>query len=151
MNHSELQTLMSSYLDGEVNDVDKAKVLSHLDICAQCRQFIEHTKQLREAIRAMDAIELPYGFADRTARLVERGDEQIEEWLGVEPLARNTFFVIAVTVFMMFLLTSFNKGTSSSIVEVLIDGSDGDSIATQVLLRPGDFSKNDLLYAVMTK
>jgi anti-sigma factor RsiW len=151
MKHSELQMLLSSYLDGEVNDADNAKVLSHLDTCAECKQFIEHVKQMREAIRSLGEIELPYDFAARTARLVERGDEQVEEWLGVEPLARNTFFVIAVTVLVMFFLTSFNKGASPGIAEVLIDGSDGDSAATQVLLQPGDLSKNDLLYAVMTK
>jgi anti-sigma factor RsiW len=151
MNHNDLQMLLSSSLDGEVNDADKAKVLSHLGTCAECRQFVEHTKQMREAIRALGEIELPYDFVDRTARLAERGDEQVEEWLGVEPLARNTFFVIALTVFMMFLFTSFNSGTSLGITEVFIEGSEGDSVATQVLLQTGDFSKNDLLYAVMTK
>jgi anti-sigma factor RsiW len=151
MNHKELQMLLSSYLDGEVNDADNAKVLSHIDTCVECRQFSEQAKQMREAIRALGEIELPYGFAAQTVRLAERDDEQVEEWLGVEPLARNTFFIIAVTVFMMFLLTSFNNGTSPGIAEALIEGSDGDSVATQVLLQPGDFSKNDLLYAVMTK
>jgi hypothetical protein len=151
MNHSELQMLISSYLDGEVNDADKVKVLSHLDTCAECRQFVEYAAQMHEAILSLGAIELTNDFAARTARLLERGDEQIEEWLGVEPLARNTFFAIAAVVLVMFFLTNFNKGTSPGITEVLIDGSDGDSAATQVLLQPGSLSKNDLLYAVMTK
>ena len=151
MNHNDLQMLLSSYLDGEVDDAEKAKVLSHLDTCAECRQLSEYFKQSHEAIQAIDEIELPYDFAIRTARLAEKGDEQVEEWLGVEPLARNTFFAIAVAVLMIFLLTSSNNGVSPGIAEVLIEGSDGDALATQVLLQGGDLSKNDLLYAVMTE
>jgi anti-sigma factor RsiW len=151
MNHEELRMLLSSYLDGEVNDIDKTKVISHIETCDECQQFIEHTKQIREAVQAIGGIELPFDFAARTSRLTERRNEQAEEWLGVEPLARNTFFAIAVSVLMIFLLTNINKDVSASITEVLINGSDGDSIATQVLLQPGTLSKNDLLYAVMTK
>jgi anti-sigma factor RsiW len=151
MNHNEQQLLVSSYLDGDIKNDDRAIVLSHLDDCAECRLFMDHAKQIREAVRAMDEIELSHSFAAQTVRLAERGDDQVEEWLGVEPLARNTFFAIAITVFLIFFLTSYNNGTSPGITEVLIEASEGESVATQVLLQPGDFSKNDLLYAVMTK
>jgi hypothetical protein len=151
MNHNDLQMLLSSYVDGEANDADKAKVLSHINNCSECRIFVNYAEQMREAFRALGEIELPYSFAAQTVRLVERGDDQVEKWLGVEPLARNTFFAIVLTVLLIFFLTSFNNGTSTGITEVLIEGSEGDSVVTQVLLQPGDFSKNDLLYAVMTK
>jgi predicted anti-sigma-YlaC factor YlaD len=151
MNHDELQKLMSSYLDGEANEADKAILLSHLDDCTECRLFIDHANQIHKAIRALGEIELSHSFASRTVQVVERGNDQVEEWLGVEPLARNTFFAIAITVFLMFVLTSMNNAASPGITEVLMEESGGDSVATQVLLQPGDFSKNDLLYAVMTK
>jgi hypothetical protein len=51
----------------------------------------------------------------------------------------------------MFFLTSSNNSASPGITEVLLDTSDGDSVATQVLLQSGDLSKNDFLYAVMTR
>jgi anti-sigma factor RsiW len=151
MSHKEIQLLMSSYLDGEIRDSEELKVRKHLDVCSECRQFVKTAREIREEIRMLGEIELPYAFALRVAHSVERRDEQAREWLGIEPLARNMFFAIAVIVFVMFLLTSFNKGASPGIAEVLIEGSDGDSVATQVLLQPGDLSKNDLLYAVMTK
>ena len=151
MNHNEFQILLSSYIDNEIDDAEKVIVLSHLQTCAECKKFIEDAKQVRETIRAIGEAELAGDFAARTAQLMERNDEQIEEWHRVEPLARNTFFAIAVSVLMIFLLTNITKEVSASITEVLINGSDGDSIATQVLLQPGTLSKNDLLYAVMTK
>jgi anti-sigma factor RsiW len=151
MSHKEIQLLMSSYLDGEISDSEELKVLEHLDVCSECRQFVKNAREIREEIRDLGEVELSYAFTERVTHLARRSDEQARDWLGIEPLARNTFFAIAVTVLVMFLLTSFNKGASPGIAEVLIDGSDGDSVATQVLLQPGDLSKNDLLYVVMTK
>ena len=151
MNHSELQMLLSSYLDGEVDDADTAKVLSHLDICSECRQFIEHIKQMRETIRAMGEVELPNDFAARTARLLEKDDEQIQEWLGVEPLARNTFFAIAFLVLVIFMFTNSYSGSSDFARDQLFSGYSSSSVSTRVLLQQNSLSKDDLLYAVMTK
>lgn len=151
MSHKEIQLLMSSYLDGEIRDSEEQKVLEHLDVCSECRQFVRIARETREEIRILGEIELPYAFALRVAHSVERRDEQAREWLGIEPLARNAFFAIAVVVMIMFFLTSFDAGSPPSIADVLIGGTDNDSIATQVLLQPGNLSKNDFLYAVMTK
>jgi anti-sigma factor RsiW len=151
MSHKEIQMLISSYVDGEISGDEELLVLQHLNVCPECRQFIKNAGEIREEIRALGEIELSYAFSERVAHLVKQSDEKAQDWLGIEPLARNTFIVIAATVFMMFLFTSFNKSTSPGIAEVLIDGSNGDSAVTQVLLQPGKFSKSDLLYAVMAK
>jgi predicted anti-sigma-YlaC factor YlaD len=151
MSHKEIQLLMSSYVDGEIRGSEELRVLEHLDVCSECRQFIKTARKIREEIRMLDEIELPYAFAVRVAHSVEKHDEQAKEWLGIEPLARNTFFAIAAVVVIMFFLTSVDAGSPPSIADVLIGGTDNDSIATQVLLQPGDLSKNDFLYAVMTK
>lgn len=151
MSHKKMQLLMSSYVDGEIKEDEELEVLEHLNTCTECRQFVKNAGEIREEIRALGGVELSYAFSERVAHLVKKNDEQTRDWLGVEPLARNTFIAIAVIVFVMFLITSFNKGISPGIAEVLINGSNGDSAATQVLLQPGNLSKNDLLFAVMTK
>ncbi len=151
MSHKKMQLLMSSYVDGEIKEDEEQKVLEHLNACSECRQFVKNVGEIREEIRALGGVELSYAFSERIAHLVKKNDEQTRDWLGVEPLARNTFIAIAVAVFVMFLITSFNKGTYPSIAEVLIDGTNGDSAATQILLQPGSLSKSDLLYAVMAK
>lgn len=151
MKHKRLQLLISSYLDGEVNDGEKAEVLSHLELCSECRQFIEHVKLMKEEICALGEVKLADSFAARVAYSVERRDEQTVEWLGVEPSARNTFFLLAVVVLIMFLFTSINNNTASAMSDQLLSRIIPDSVSTHVLLQPENLSKNDLLYAVMSK
>jgi anti-sigma factor RsiW len=151
MSHKEIQLLISSYMDGEIEDHEELVVLEHLDACPECRQFVKNARKIGEEIRALGDVELSYAFSERVAHLIKQSDEKTKDWLGIEPLARNTFIAIAVTAFMIFFLTSFNKNASPGIAEVLIDGTNGDSAVTQVLLQPGNISKNDLLFAVMTK
>jgi predicted anti-sigma-YlaC factor YlaD len=151
MNHKKLKLLVSSYLDGEANDNEKAEALSHIEVCSECRQFIEHVKLMREEICALGEVKLTDSFAARVAYSVERRDEQTVEWLGVEPSARNTFFLLAVVVLVMFLFTSFNNNTASAMSDQLLNRITSDSVSVHVLLQPESFSKSDLLYAVMTK
>jgi hypothetical protein len=151
MSHKEIQMLMSSYVDDEISDIDEPRVLEHLEVCAECRQFIKNAKEIREGIRLLDEIDLPSAFASRLAHVTVKRDEHIKEWLGIEPLARNAFYAFAVIVLAIFFVLHSDKNVAPGIADVLIDGSGGDSVATQVLLQPGDLTKNDLLYAVMTK
>jgi len=70
---------------------------------------------------------------------VERRDEQTVEWLGVEPSARNTFFLLAVVVLVMFLFTSFNNNTASAMSDQLLNRITSDSVSVHVLLQPESF------------
>jgi predicted anti-sigma-YlaC factor YlaD len=151
MNHKKMQVLVSSYLDGEVNNSETADVLSHLEVCSECRQFIEHAKLIREEICALGEVKLANSFAARVAYSVGKRDEQSIEWLGIEPLARNTFIVLAAFVLVMFLFTSFNNNTSTAMNEQLLNRLTSNSVSTRVLLQQENLSKSDLLYAVMTK
>jgi anti-sigma factor RsiW len=151
MNHKKNQILVSSYLDGEVNESEKAEALSHLEVCPECRQFIEQSKLMRENIRALGEVDLANSFAARVAYSVEKRDEQTVEWLGIEPSARNTFILLAGFVLVMFFLTSFNNNTGSAMNDQLLNRITSNSVSTQVLLQQENLSKSDLLYAVMTK
>ena len=151
MNHKKIQLLVSSYLDEEVNDSERAQALSHLEVCSECRQFVEHAKLMRENICALGEVELANSFAARVAYSVEKRDEQTVEWLGIEPSARNTFILLAGLVLVMFFLTSFNNNTASAMNDQLLSRITSDSVSTRVLLQQENLSKSDLLYAVMTK
>ena len=151
MNHKELRLLVSSYLDDEVSKTDKETVLSHIKVCTECNEFVGHANKIREEIRALGEVDLPYAFATHLARSVERRDEQVKEWLGVEPLARNTFFVLAIVVLVIFMFTSFIGSSSGFTGDQLLSGYSTDSVSTRVLLQQDRLSKSDLLYAVMTK
>ncbi|MGA3287920.1 MAG: zf-HC2 domain-containing protein [Bacteroidota bacterium] len=151
MNHKELQLLVSSYLDDEVSEADKETVLSHIKVCPECHEFVEHANKIREDIRVLGEVDLPYTFAAHVSHSIERRDEQVKEWLGVEPLARNTFFALAIVVLVIFMFTSIIGSSSGFTGDQLLSGYSTDSVSTRVLLQQDRLSKSDLLYAVMTK
>ncbi len=151
MSHKEIQLLMSSYLDDEINDSEEPIVLEHLRICSECQQFIKAAKEIREDLRALDEVDLPYTFAAHLAHSVERREEHVMAWLGIEPLARNTFFALAIIVFVIFIFTSFTNSSSGFTGDQLLSGYSTDSVSTHLLLQQDRLSKSDLLYAVMTK
>lgn len=151
MRHKNLKILVSSYLDEEVKEDEKAKVLAHLEECSECRQFIEHAKLIRKEICALGEVKLDDYFASRVASSAEEREEQALEWLGIEPLARNTFILLTGFVLIMFFFTSFSKDTTSSINDPLLNRISSNSVSTKVLLQKDNLSKSDLLYAVMTK
>jgi predicted anti-sigma-YlaC factor YlaD len=151
MNHKRLQLLVSSYLDGEVNDTEKTIVISHLEDCSECRQFIEHATLMHEEIGALNKFQLTNSFTARVLYAVKKRDERTVEWLGIEPLARNTFILLAGFVLLIFFFTKFNSDTPSSMNDQLLNRITPNSISTNVLLQHGNLSKSDLLYAVMSK
>ncbi len=151
MNHKKMQLLVSSYLDNEINDSEKTKVLSHLEVCSECCQFIEHSKIIRKEICALGEVKLENSFTARVVYSAQKRDEQTVEWLGIEPSARNTFFLLATIVLVMFLITSFSNNTVSAMNDQLLNRITSDSISTRILFQQENLSKSDLLYAVMTK
>jgi len=151
MNHKKLKLLVSMYLDGEVIDSEKANALSHLEVCPGCRQFIEDAKFIREEICALGEVKLDNSFAARVAHSVEKRDEQALEWLGIEPLARNAFILLAGFVFIIFFFTSFNNSAAFSLNDPILNRISTNSVSANVLFQKEILSKSDLLYAVMTK
>jgi anti-sigma factor RsiW len=151
MSHKKLKILVSSYLDGEVDDKEKTEARSHLEACSECRRFVDHAKLMREEISALGEVKLANSFATRVAYSVEKRDEQTMEWLGIEPLARNTFILLAGFVLLILFFTSFRNDAASSANDQLLNGITSNSLSTTILLQQGNLSKSDLLYAVMNK
>ena len=151
MNHKEMQYLVSSFIDGEVNENEKAQVLLHLEGCPACRLFTDHAKLMRNEICSLGEAALSDSFPARVVHAVEIRDEQTIEWLGIEPSARNTFILLAGFVLVVFFLTRFDNNTAAAMSDQLFYKNTPDSAATKVLLQQERLTKNDLLYAVMTK
>jgi hypothetical protein len=151
MTHQEIQMLVSSYCDHEVNNDEATMVESHTKVCHECRQFVQHAKRLRSEIQLLGEGELSQAFTARVVHSLENQEHQKEEWLGIEPLARNTFYAITLVVFIMYVLTSSSDNSQNTSLEQLLSGAGTDSTASQILLQHGELTKNDLLYAVMSK
>ncbi len=151
MKHRELQLLVSSYIDDQITGEEQKTVIAHLETCAECRRFVEEAKQIRTEIRGLGHVELPYAFAERVAHSVEKRDERAAEWLGVEPLARNTFIVLAAIVLLLFVFTKSDNTGLTVQPDQLLGGMASDSLATHVLLKQSELTRSDLIYAVLAK
>jgi anti-sigma factor RsiW len=151
MRHRKLQLLVSTYLDGEIAEADKTIVLSHVKTCPKCRHFIGEAKIMREALKALGVLELPRTFASQVAYAVEQREERSEEWLGIAPLARNTFYALAVVVLLIFSISLFSNGTEIGSGDQFISAISGESASVRVLLQQEDLSRNDMLYAAVIK
>jgi uncharacterized membrane protein SirB2 len=106
---------------------------------------------MREEISALNEFHLTNSFTARVLHTVKKRDEQTVEWLGIEPLARNTFILLAGFVLLIFFFTGFNKNDTSSMNDQLLNRISSNSVSTTVLLQQGNLSKSDVLFAVMTR
>ncbi len=151
MNHKDMQILVSCFLDDEVTEDERNEVAKHLEVCNECREFIEVAQQARKGIREIGEAPITEFFAYRVAHIVKIREEQNDEWLGVEPLARKAFFALIVIVLIMFFYTIIDINSYTINGEQLITESSMDSASTQVLLQSDELSKGDLLYAVVAE
>ena len=150
MNHKDMLMLVSMYCDNELSQDKKLVVESHLNTCEECRQFAESIKLVRNEIKELTQLDLPQTFTSNVVHSIQQSDVQSEIWLNIEPSARNTFFAIAVSVVILFLLSSiFNSNRDA--MEQSWSSITADSTATQVILQQDEITKNDLLYAVISK
>lgn len=150
MTHHELSLLVSSYCDDEIRDDNRSIVESHLSACQECRQFVTHANEIRLGIKQIDKAALPQTFALRVLDSLERQEIQKEEWIGIEPLARHTFYTIAISVVIMFILSSM-LSPEIEVDEQSWSGVAVDSTASHIILQQDEITKNDLLYTVMSE
>jgi predicted anti-sigma-YlaC factor YlaD len=53
MNHEDIKTLLTIYIEGELEEEDKKLVQAHLKECAECRKELEELNQLEEVLTKM--------------------------------------------------------------------------------------------------
>ena len=71
-----VRSLLSGYLDGELSEEQAAPLRAHLLDCRACRETVQEGRVIgRWFVRAQPAaVEIPQGFAARTARRAFAGD-----------------------------------------------------------------------------
>lgn len=151
MNHKTMQLLVSSYIDGEIQEPDTSAVRSHLKECRECKRFVEQVKIMRKDLKDLGEANLSTTFAAHVTGIVHKREEKTMEWLGIEPLAQKTFLALSMIVVIAFVFSIFSKESESAAGDQFISTVSGESVATHVLLQQGELSKNDVLYAVVTK
>lgn len=57
MNCKDLEILISTYVDGELGEIQTKKLKSHIDQCSACRRKVESTRALSERLRGLMRVE----------------------------------------------------------------------------------------------
>jgi len=113
MTHPE--ELLAEYVDGSLEQDERAAVEAHLAGCEQCRDEVGAARRVRGALAALPEVELPEGFrADRRARRVRpasggRHERLRRTLVGVGAAAASIAAIVGVAV----LIGNGGGGSSS--------------------------------------
>ena len=139
------------YLDHQLPQEHLSTFEEHVQKCVRCRQSLEDLRLLRRSVASAADLELPYGFELRLRRAINDEGSHDRRWDGVETIARNAVAVIACIVLILISLTGFEPSVSDLPAEPLITNSQSDSVAMRVLSKQTEISRDDLVYAVVSK
>ena len=71
MNCEEAQELLSAYVDGQLEERDRACVQAHLQDCPSCAEEQEGFSRVNELLDSWDLVEPPAGLAERVVALTD--------------------------------------------------------------------------------
>jgi anti-sigma factor RsiW len=151
MNHGQLKQWVSSFIDGEANDEQRREVLSHLESCIECRTLVSEAKMLRDGIRHAADIDLPPTFAYGVLRAVRTGQELDRTNAGIDRLGMRVVLALSLVVMCLFGLGSLYQPELPSPVDRILTGELSDSLSKRVLESQHDISKDDIIFAAISK
>lgn len=151
MNHKRIERLLSPYLDGELPEPHQRELSEHLRSCESCRLRLEELRSIKHQIRSAADVSLPQNFAYSVLRAARREKENTLVWLGAERFARNVVFGLSVLVICLVGLGTFLKSEPPVRVDRYLAGEATDSLTQRVLDNQGEISKDDVVFAALTK
>ncbi len=151
MNHDEIRLLLSAYADEEVTDEERRFVEDHVGGCRDCRSQLAQMRTLKRTVHAAGDIELPYSFANEVVRSIHHDDEVNISWNDIEHLAFRFVLGLTVVVLLLVGITSFQQRSDVLPMERYMTGLNPDSAASQLLTKQGSITRDDVMFAVLTK
>ena len=151
MNHKQMHQWVSSFIDGQASGEQRRAVLAHLESCIECRTRVRGAAALREGIRRAADVELPATFPYRVLRTIRRDQEQARTNAGVERLGMRVVLSLSLIVICLFGLGSLYQPEQPSLASHILAGEPSDSLSKRVLEPQRDISKDDIIYAAISK
>ncbi len=151
MNHASMRQLISAFVDRELNDSQAVTVREHLRSCAECRLFERGLRSLGEDIRLAGDVHLAGKFADNVLRAVRRDDEEVRSWFPAEQAARRLVAGLSVIAVVFVSLATMARPEDPVLIEPYLTGEPADSSVTRSLLTKESISKDDVLFAALTR
>lgn len=108
MNCSEVNELISLYIDNELNEKERADFEEHLQSCETCRREVEEITRLVQACGGIEEEELPEGFKEELHVKLVAADagENAEKKLLIFPLKKIRMFVSIAAGFVVVVLAA---------------------------------------------
>lgn len=151
MNHIDSDDLLLRYLDDEVTADERIRASIHLETCKVCRGRFVELKSLRGYIKAAGDYEVDPMFAYEVVRAIRRDEEGDVVWLGTERFARRLVLALSVFVICVVGLGSLFQPEQSVTVDRYLTSEPSDSLARRVLEPHQEISKDDIVYAALSK
>lgn len=151
MNHKQMHQWVSFFIDGQASDEQRRAVLVHLESCIECRTRVRGAAALREGIRLAADVELPATFPYGVLRTIRRDQEQARTNSGVERFGIRVVLSLLLIVICLFGLGSLYQPEQPSLASHILAGEPSDSLSKRVLEPQRDISKDDIIYAAISK
>ncbi len=151
MSHKQFQRLLSLYLDNEVSAEETLQIERHLEACDECKQRLQVFHAVKAHIHSGGNFELPGSFAQSVARRIRQEQEGSVRWLGPEIFARRLVLGLFIIVMCLVGLGSFFQPEQTVTMDRYLRAEHQDSVSLQVLTPQSEISKDDILYAAMSK
>ncbi len=151
MNHEDLRTLLSAFIDHELDASEEAIVADHLTTCPECRVRVNQLATLGRNIRAAGNYELPFSFASSVARSIHHGEEVDVSWDGIEHYVRKFVLGLAAFVLLLIGLSTIRQSDEPITMERYLSGLTSDTAAAQILTKHGSVTRDDVVVAALTR
>lgn len=94
-----VQSMISSYIDKDLNDIEKQEFEKHLSECPKCREEFESLYEIAAICGSFEEIDLPSDFrTDLHQRLLKEKKKQFGGFFGIKGMKAVTGLVAAVLV-----------------------------------------------------
>jgi anti-sigma factor RsiW len=151
MNHIAFERQLSPYVDNELSESEAKVVREHVEGCANCQRQVQIMHSIRKSIREAATVALPESFVYSVQRAVRREEQEYVTWLGPERFARNIVVALCIIVFVLVAIGNYLTPQPLITTETYINGEPSDSAAHAVIGTQKELSKEDVMFAALTK
>lgn len=151
MNHKDLREQISAFKDGELDEAGQRLVTDHLRSCLECRQYLAMLDDTRAIIRERGALDLGGNFTAGVMRSVRSDEELAMTWLPVERFARRLVLGLSFAVVLFVTISMMFQPREPVVIDPYLAGERSDSSVTRTLLTKENISKDDVLFAAVTR
>lgn len=151
MDHQAVQSLLSAYIDKELQEEERVQVEKHLAGCSECRKEKQVLRRISSGVVSAAEYTLPSDFTARVVRSSRQEKERMVSSKAVEQLSRRLVLGFSVAVIAFVTIGSLLQPAPPIVMETYLAGEPGDSLAARTLMTEGQLSKDELLLSAVIR